>query len=307
MGRMRAIVHDPAAPQGLRFADREVPSPAAGEALIRVGAVSVNFGEVRYLAGRPAGFVLGQDAAGVVLEPAADGSGPPAGTPVVTFGWSAGWAEQRVAGTGELAVVPAGLDLEAAVALPVAGVTALRALRRLGDVLGRTVLVTGASGGVGRYAVQLAALAGARVVAQVGRPSRGAGLAGLGAAEVVTPDGLAGAGPFDGVIDNVGGLLLADALHLVAPGGRAIAVGSAAGQPLTFDPEQLRVNGGVTLEAFFVGPGFGPDLDLLLRLVVAGDLDVQVGWRGTWDDVHDAVQALLDRRVDGKAVLTVPA
>jgi NADPH:quinone reductase len=92
----------------------------------------------------------------------------------------------------------------------------LRALRRLGPVLGRRVLITGASGGVGRFAVQLAARAGAHVVAAVGRPERGAGLAELGAAEVVS-GGLARVrDPVCGVIDNVGGQLLADAYALLA-------------------------------------------------------------------------------------------
>ena len=91
------------------------------------------------------------------------------GARVVTFGWAAGWAELRAVDTGELAVLPDGVDHDAAAALPVAGVTALRALRRLGPVLGRRVLITGASGGVGRFAVQLAARAGAHVVAAAGR------------------------------------------------------------------------------------------------------------------------------------------
>jgi NADPH:quinone reductase-like Zn-dependent oxidoreductase len=104
---------------------------------------------------------------------------------VSTFGWTGGWAELRAVPTAELAVVPAGVDLSAASTLPAAGVTALQALRALGSVLGRRVLVTGASGGVGRFAVQLAVLAGAEVVASVSRPARGTGLAGLGAAEIV--------------------------------------------------------------------------------------------------------------------------
>src|SRR5436189_210444 len=83
-------------------------------------------------------------------------------------------------------------------ALPAAGVTALRAVRALGPLLGRRVLVTGASGGLGRFAVQLAARAGADVVALVGRPERGAGLVELGAREVVT--GIGEVGPVQHVL-----------------------------------------------------------------------------------------------------------
>lgn len=80
---------------------------------------------------------------------------------------------------GELAVLPDAVDTGTAAALPVAGVTALRALRGLGPLLGRRVLITGASGGVGRFAVQLAARAGAHVIAAVGSAARGAGLSAL--------------------------------------------------------------------------------------------------------------------------------
>ncbi|HET6259246.1 MAG TPA: hypothetical protein VFE39_11400 [Pseudonocardia sp.] len=73
-------------------------------------------------------------------------------------------------------MVPDEVDLGAAAAVPVAGVTALRALRRLGFLTGRRVLITGASGGVGGYAVQLAASAGAHVIASVGSAARGEGL-----------------------------------------------------------------------------------------------------------------------------------
>jgi NADPH:quinone reductase len=305
---MRALTHDPAAPHGLRFDDREPPKPAPHQALVRVTAISLNLGDATYLAGRPAGSVPGWDAAGIVVAPAADGSGPAAGARVVTFDWSDGWAEHRAVDTSELAVVPDGVELEDAAALPVAGVTALRAVRRLGSLHGRAVLVTGASGGVGRYAVQLAALAGARVVAAVGRPERAAGLTELGAHRVVVDLAELDAGeplPLTGAIDTVGGDLLPDVLLRVAPGGLVVAVGSAAGRSTTLDVERIRVAGGATLEAFAVGPRFGPDLEYLLHLVATGALDVAIGRRGSWDDVHEAVQALLDRSVPGKAVLRV--
>lgn len=303
---MRALVHDPGAPQGLAFGDVPDPERRASEALIRVAATSLNFADVAFLPDRGVpGAVPGFDAAGVVIAAARDGSGPPAGTRVVSFGWSGAWAEQRAVDTAELAVVPSDVDLGVAAAVPVAGVTALRALRRLGSILGRRVLITGASGGVGRFAVQLAARAGAHVVASVGSPERGEGLATLGAAEVVVGvDEISE--PVYGAIDNVGGYTLTGVYGLLQPGGCVQSVGMASLEPTTIDFERARLRGGDTrIEAFAIGPGFGPDLALLVGLVAAGQLDPQVDWRGPWDKAADAAEALLGRRIRGKAVLEV--
>ena len=207
---MRALVHDPDTPYGLRLGEAPDPEPGPSDAIVHVAATSLNFGEVAFLRERVApGAVAGWDASGTVVAAAADGSGPPAGARVATFGSSGAWAQQRAASTGELAVLPDAVEFGAAAALPVAGVTALRALRRLGSVVGRRVLITGASGGVGRFAVQLAARAGAHVVAAVGSPARGDGLAQLGASEVVV--GLDDvAEPVHAALDNVGGHVLAE-------------------------------------------------------------------------------------------------
>ena len=110
--------------------------------------------------------------------------------------------------------------------------------------------------------MQLAALSGAHVVAQVGSAARGAGLAPLGAAEVITD--LAGVAPVHGVVENVGGSLLAAAVALLAEGGVALSVGQASGQPTTIDFEAERQRGGHrAVEVFTVGTGyagFGDDI-----------------------------------------------
>jgi NADPH:quinone reductase len=95
---MRALVYDPDAPHDLRLGEAPDPRPAASQVMIRVAAASLNFADVAYLRDRQApGAVPGFDAAGVVISAAGDGSGPPAGTRVVTFGYSGGWAERRAA------------------------------------------------------------------------------------------------------------------------------------------------------------------------------------------------------------------
>jgi NADPH:quinone reductase-like Zn-dependent oxidoreductase len=303
---MRALVHDPDAPHGLRLGEATAPEPGPSEALVHVAATSLNFGEVAFLARHTEpGGVAGWDASGTVVAAAADGSGPPVDARVVTFGWSGAWAQLRAVSTGELAVLPDAVEFGAAATLPVAGVTALRAVRRLGSIVGRRVLITGASGGVGRFAVQLAARAGARVVAAVGSPVRGEGLSELGAREVVVGLGEM-AGPVDAAIDNVGGQMLADVLMSLRPGGCVLSVGMASLQPTTIDFEQARQRvAGARVEPFAVGPGFGADLPYLVSLLEAGELDPQIGWRGPWDRAGEAAEALIGRRVRGKAVLEV--
>ncbi|WP_436763634.1 zinc-binding dehydrogenase [Streptosporangium sp. V21-05] len=301
---MQALIHDPAAPHRLRLGTAPAPVPAPAQALVRVAAVSFNFGEIAF--GSPSeepGHVSGWDAAGVVVQAAADGSGPAAGTRVVTFGWEGAWAQLRAVDTADLAVVPEEVDLGTAAALPVAGVTALQAVRRLGSLIGRRVLVTGASGGVGRYAVQLAARAGAHVVASVGGPARAGGLRELGAAEIVFgPSGMSGR--VYGVLDNVGGSQLAEAYNRLEDGGVVQAVGMASREPtlIDFEEARTRVDRG-RLETFNLSTPLGDDLAHLVDLLRRAELDPQIGWRGPWDKAVEAAEALLARRVPGKVVL----
>ena len=184
-------------------------------------------------------------------------------------------------------------------------------MRRLGAVVGRRVLVTGASGGVGGFAVQLLALAGAEVVALSRRADavpRAAGAASsprdAGASSQAPDSSRAGTvdvvgdlADVDFVLDNVGGRLLATAVSRLTPGGLALSIGQASLEPTTLDFEDLRMQGGATLEAFGVGDHFAADLATLLEL----RLDPRIGWRGSWDDVHAAI----DARVPGKAILEV--
>lgn len=303
---MRAIVYDPRASANLRFDEVAEPPVTDSQALIDVQAIALNFGELHFINQmRRPGEVPGWDSAGIVTRAAEDGSGPSAGTRVVGFNGAAGWAQRRAVATENLAEIPEFVEFDEAAALPVAGVTALQALRALGPVVGRRVLITGASGGVGRFAVQLASRAGAHVVAAVGSPARGDGLTELGAAEVVV--GLDTVRePVFGVLDNVGGSLLTQAFSLVDDGGSVQSIGMASNQPTTINFEHERRTGNrKRLEPFTVRAPFQPDLQYLLRLLADGELDPQIGLRDSWDNVSAAAQALLDRKVAGKAVLRV--
>lgn len=300
----RALQVTPGAPASIALADVAEPGPASDQAVIEVAHASANFGELRFAEVLPAGMTLGYDAAGVVLQAAADGSGPAAGERVIAFGPGA-WANRVAFSTDSLAVAPGSVDLAQAAALPLAGLTALRTLRALGSLIEKRILITGASGGVGRLAVQLARLGGAHVIAAVGSPASGTGLADLGAHEVVTSlDDVSE--PVHGVLETIGGPTLHQAWSLLAPGGSLQTIGWASGEPAVLPVNAFFALGEArTISSFGNVTAPGPDLAILLRLVESGRLSPEVGWQGPWTDVAVAADELFGRRVPGKIVLDI--
>jgi NADPH:quinone reductase-like Zn-dependent oxidoreductase len=310
----RAVVLDPDAPGRLVIREVAPPTPAPSDALVRVAAVSLNPGELRHQArtARP-GWRPGRDLAGTVEQAAADGSGPAPGARVVGFVNPGSFAELVAVPTGQLAALPETVSFAAAATLPVAGLTALLALERGGFLLDRAVLVTGASGGVGHFACQLARLAGARVVGVVRRDDRAAVAREAGAHEVVVGDdvGVAAAhGPYDLILESVGAQALAQALAQLAPGGTCVTFGSSAGGETTFSSQRFYLTAGTTLYGFYLFDELArrsaaAELARLARLVADGRLRPHIAVEAPWTEIAERAQQLLDRRVVGKIVLHV--
>src|SRR3954453_22238568 len=183
---MLAIVNTPGGAEPVAIREAAEPEVQPNEALVAVQAFSLNRGELRLFQARPEGWRPGQDIAGVVLRAAADGSSPPAATRVVGLCDWHGWAERAAVPSHRMAPIGDNVSYAAAAALPVAGLTALRILRHGAPLLGKRVLITGAAGGVGNLAVQLAVRSGGRVTAIVGSPERARVVEALGAAGIVT-------------------------------------------------------------------------------------------------------------------------
>src|SRR5271170_7304739 len=208
-----------------------------------------------------------------------------------------------------MAVLAGNVHFEDAAALPVAGLTALRTLRHGAPLLGRRVLVTGAAGGVGHLAIQLAARSGARVTAVIGSPERGTGLRELGAAELA--QGIESAeGRFALILESAGGASLAAAIRLVAAKGTVVVFGNSSGEPTTLGFADFRGAPNARVQSFSYYTSelegrFAEDLALLVALVADGSLRPQIGAERPWREVAAVAEDLRERRIRGKAVLLV--
>jgi NADPH:quinone reductase-like Zn-dependent oxidoreductase len=307
---VRALVCSPGSPGRVAFRELPEPQPGVDECVISVRAVSLNRGEFRRLQWEVDGWRPGYDIAGVVAAPAGDGSGPAVGTRVVGLLPNGAWAERVAVPTRVVAPIPDGVGFEAASTVPVAGLTSLSALAHGSPLLGRRVLITGAAGGVGRFAVQLARLMGADVTALVGGPERAVGLADLGASSVLVnlePTGEA----FDFVMESVGGPLLGVALGRLASGGTLVSIGGSSDTHTTFDGLAFARKGPITMYGMslfreLARQGMGArDLSDLLALVGAGRLDPQITRTASWREMPSLLAALGARQINGKAVALI--
>jgi len=313
--QIRAVVVDPATPGKLAIKPVELRDPDRDEVAVKVTAISLNRGETRRaLTQAEPGWRPGWDFAGVVETAAADGSGPQPGTRVVGILPSGAWAERVNCRSHAVAALPEGVSDAAAATLPVAGLTALHALRQGGLLLGRKVLVDGASGGVGHLACQLASAACALVWGHVRRPEYRDAVAEWCGGRVVLGRDLAAArphGPFWLIVDSLGGPALSAALGMLQPGGTCVTLGISDSGTATVESRNFFGTGGARLygltlfhelmsvERASIG------LRLLAELIAAGKLRPQIAVEASWSEIGSVARRLIDRDFTGKAVLHI--
>ncbi len=304
---MRGWITDPSGEAGLRLADDlPEPEPAANEVVVGVRAYSLNRGELGLVRLRPDGFRPGQDIAGVVVRTTE--GGPAVGTRVAGIVDWHGWAERVAAPLNYVSPIADNVTFEQAATLPVAGLTALRALRAGGSIVGRRVLVTGATGGVGQFGVQIAVAAGAHVTALVSSEERFEEAEALGAHEVLTSLEDEHIEPFYLVLEGVGGPNLAASLHRMQPGGTIALYGTVGGRS-EIALSDFRRRAGVKITALFLDNGpheaIGVELGEMASMIADGSLKPLIGLNLGWTQTREAIAALSERRVRGKAVLSV--
>lgn len=319
---MRALVTSPDQPY-VRMADVPEPTPDRDEAVIEVRAVSVNRGELVSLPNfwdvrvdgstmsEPLGSVPGYEMAGVVTAAAADGSGPAVGDRVAGFPARGTWAQYACCHTTLLGRIPDDVTFEQAATLPVAGQTAYRSLRRGDFLLGKRVLITGAAGGVGTFAIQLAKLAGAHVTGIARSADRREQIRELGADTTWSSLSPQGDREFDLIMEAVGGESLGAAFARVAKRGTIVQYGEASLAPITFPAGLYATMPGVRYEPFLLYPDLQGDfsgtatLELLATFVACGQLRPVIADVLTWTDAATALDRLRERSYVGKIVLTV--
>jgi NADPH:quinone reductase-like Zn-dependent oxidoreductase len=319
---MRAAVHD-------RYGDADVirvdnvpvPTIADDEVLVRVEAAGVDRGTWHLLTGqpylvrlatglrRPRMGVLGRDVAGTVIATGGAVYGLAVGDAV--FGVASGsFAEYAKAKERKLARRPDALPAPAAAVLPISGMTALQAVDAAHLETGSTLLVIGASGGVGSYVVQIAHGLGAQVTG-VSRAAKADFVRSLGAERVVAYDNPAENhdGPYDAVIDTGGDTPLTRLRSMLAPRGTLVIVGGERGDAVTGMGRQLHARilspfVGQRL-TFIVNRERQADLERLGRLVEDGVVEPALDTVYPLDQAADAVRHLVAGRTQGKVAVAV--
>lgn len=318
-------------PEVLQLEDIDKPTPGPGEVLIRVMAASVNAGDWHIVRGipkivrpvlgfaRPKFAAAGMDLAGVV-EAVGDGpGGGPAGatgikvgdevTADVTRARSGAFVEYAAVPASEVGPKPASMSFEEAATLPVAGMTALQGLRDHGKLqAGQKVLITGASGGVGMFAVQIAKAMGAHVTGVCSTPkvemveSLGADVVVDYKREDVTKNGET----YDLILDAGAFRSIFDYKSSLSPTGRHIMIGGsnkAMFQALLFGSLRSKKGGKQFLS--FVCKPTRADLLHLAELADSGKLKTVIGKRYRLEEAAKAIRAVEEGAVTGKVVVVV--
>lgn len=304
---MRAAVYDrySADAATLEVRDLDAPTPAPGQALIKVHAAGVNPVDWKAMAGYidalfPAVFpvIPGWDVAGTVVALGTDTPEFQVGDEVLGYArkhvLSGGtFAEYVTVDAVSLAHKPASLSWETAGALPLAGGTALRTIEALGDLAGKTVLIHAAAGGVGSLAAQIAVARGARVIGTASESNHDF-VRSLGAEPITYGDGLAervialAGGPVDAVADFVGGQR-ETTLAVLREGGRHASIADGSVEEFGGRAIWVRPDGAVTAQ--------------LAALVDDGTLHVEIAQTFGLDEVADAFALSRSGHTRGKLVI----
>lgn len=331
---MKAVrAHSFGTPDVLVLEDVTTPQAGPGQLLIKVESASVNFSDVMrrgdvypFPTGLP--YTPGGEVAGTV-EALGDGvEGPPVGTPVfavVGGDGSSGYAQYAVASAQGVIPIPKGLSADEAAALIIAGSTAVLTLTDVGQLRsGETVLIQGAGGGVGGYAVQIAKILGATVIGASSTPAGRETALALGADHAVdytdpawtaTIADLTGGRGVDVVLEISGGDTLAQSLTVLAPFGRVVVAGRASGRALQLDDAAIQhlfydpaLN--QSLRTFNLGIYFGlkPEIAIqamqtLIGYAASGQAKVQIGRTMALADAAEAHRLVEDRQNTGKIIL----
>lgn len=326
---MKAIARDQyGGPDALRFTDTDLPVPGPGELLVRVRTAGVNRGDALELRGwpyvaramahglrRPKRSGLGTDVAGtiVALGPRDDHDPTAFDIDDEIVGWGTGaFAEYATVPAAKAVRIPAEIDALSAAAVPTAGVTAWQAVHGSAQVAtGQRMLVIGASGGVGSFAVQIAAHAGAEVTAVVGTTNVDLAHS-LGARDVIdhrTAELGALHRHYDVIVDLAGVHRLGELRRLLTTRGTLVVVGGQRPQTLT----GMRRFAAAAVRSPFTRRRLVPlfatqDTDALARLmwlVADGEVRPVVGRTYDLSDTAAAIEQIETGHTTGKILVTV--
>lgn len=295
-----------------KFEIKEIPFPRPrhNQAIIKVTAISLNRGEVRTAYSRKEEWIPGWDLAGEVVKAAEDGNGPAIKSRVVGFLPNGAWSKFVAVPTESLAVLPDNVTDAQASTLPVAGLTALFTLAKGGQLLGKRILITGATGGVGMFAIQLAALSGAHTTAMVRSGKDIEFIKVLGADEVLTGS-LDKVEPFDLVIDSIGGDTIGELIKYIKPFGTLVSFGNSSEKPEASYNVASMYRSSVTLYGFILFNELKHEpatigLSKLAGLISRNKLKPLIEMEADWNDIKKVAGELIDRKFKGKAVLHIP-
>jgi NADPH:quinone reductase len=321
---MRAVqVQVLGSPRDLAYVDVTLPAPGKGEIAIDVYAAGVNFPDALMVQGKyqtkpPLPFTLGVEVAGVVTALGTDVRDVQLGDRVAALPKSGGFAEAAICGAYSAVVLPPAVDFTTGAAMLMTYGTAYHGLVDRGHVReGERVGVTGAGGGVGTAAVDIASGLGARTIAIVGSEAKREAALHAGAAHAVVADAELPAtlktlaGGLDLLLDNVGGDVFDAGLRAMEWNGRVLVVGFAGGRIPEIPANRLLLR-----ELDAIGVYWGPWVEkhpahnranfaAMFEMIAAGTLHPKAHERFAFDDVPLAMEAMLERRLVGKAVVVV--